>query len=387
MSASRADTGLPPEPVRRIPGDEAGEPADGIGLCLSGGGYRAMLFHLGSLWRLNQAGMLGRIDRISSVSGGSITAAALAQSWAKLEFDAAGTAAGLEEEVIAPVRELAGETIDEGAIALGILTPDTIGERVAAALRKHLFGERTLQDLPDEPRFVINATNLASGVLWRFSKPYMADYRVGTINSPTTPLAEAVAASAAFPPVLSPFVLELEDAAWETVEGNELTDADYRDRVVLADGGVYDNLGLETVWKRCRTVLVSDGGGQLADDPNPPTDWARQSLRVLKVIDSQVRGLRKRQIHDAYEHGLREGAYWGLRSVLAGFDAPDLLPCPPEQTQALAEQPTRLRAVDARLQERLINWGFAACDGALRSRVDRDLEAPAGFPYPEAGVG
>src|SRR5262245_28221555 len=46
----------------------------GIALCLSGGGYRAMLFHLGALWRLNEAGLLSQLKRISSVSGGSITA-------------------------------------------------------------------------------------------------------------------------------------------------------------------------------------------------------------------------------------------------------------------------------------------------------------------------
>jgi NTE family protein len=376
-----------PGPVRWLPTDERSEPTDGVGLCLSGGGYRAMLYHLGSLWRLSDAGLLARLDRISSVSGGSITAGVLGQSWGELGFDERGVAEGFEERVVRPVRELASRTVDEGAIALGILTPDTIGERVAAALQKHLFGERTLQDLPDSPRFVINATNLASGVLWRFSKPYMADYRVGTIRSPSAALAAAVAASAAFPPVLSPFVLELEDPPWETVEGNELTGPEYRDRVVLADGGVYDNLGLETVWKRCLTVLVSDGGGRLADDPDPPADWPRQSIRVLKVIDNQVRDLRKRQIHDAYGSGARLGAYWGIRSEIDDFGCPDPLPCPADRTLALAELPTRLRALDDSLQERLINWGFAACDAAIRTRLAQDLAAPSGFPYPGAGLG
>ena len=53
------------------------EPEDGVALCLSGGGYRAMLFHLGALWRLNEAGFLPRLARVSSVSGGSITAGLL----------------------------------------------------------------------------------------------------------------------------------------------------------------------------------------------------------------------------------------------------------------------------------------------------------------------
>ena len=55
---------------------------DGIALCLSGGGYRAMVFHVGALWRLNEAGLLRKLNRISSVSGGSITSAALALHWA-----------------------------------------------------------------------------------------------------------------------------------------------------------------------------------------------------------------------------------------------------------------------------------------------------------------
>ena len=50
----------------------------GIGLAFSGGGFRATLFHLGSLWRLNELGYLPKLDRISSVSGGSITAGRLA---------------------------------------------------------------------------------------------------------------------------------------------------------------------------------------------------------------------------------------------------------------------------------------------------------------------
>ena len=68
-------------PVHEIPGDELRSPQEGIALCLSVGGYRAMLFHLGALWRLNELGHLSRLARISSVSGGSITAGALAKNW------------------------------------------------------------------------------------------------------------------------------------------------------------------------------------------------------------------------------------------------------------------------------------------------------------------
>jgi NTE family protein len=57
--------------------DPTKPPRPGIALCLSGGGYRAMLFHVGALLRLNELGLLLSLDRVSSVSGGSITAALL----------------------------------------------------------------------------------------------------------------------------------------------------------------------------------------------------------------------------------------------------------------------------------------------------------------------
>ena len=46
-----------------------------IGLALSGGGYRAAAYHIGTLRALHRLGILDKVDVISSVSGGSITAA------------------------------------------------------------------------------------------------------------------------------------------------------------------------------------------------------------------------------------------------------------------------------------------------------------------------
>jgi NTE family protein len=156
--------------------------------------------------------------------------------------------------------------------------------------------------------------------------------------------------------------------------------------VFLTDGGVYDNLGLETAWKRYETVLVSDGGGKLEPEEAPKSDWARHSYRVLNLIDNQVRSLRKRQVIDSYESGARKGAYWGIRTNIADYQLADPLDCPHDRTMALAETPTRLKRLDDEVQERLINWGFAVCDAALRKHVAPQLKKPAGFPYPPAGV-
>jgi len=348
-----------------------------------------MLFHVGALWRLNELGYLPKLDRVSSVSGGSITAATLGRNWARLNFDGAGVARDFVPQLVAPVRNLAGKTIDTRSIIGGILRPRrTIGDSVAGAYNTHLFRHDTLQGLPDRPRFVINATNVQTGSLWRFSKPFMADYRIGVYPDPEVELAVAVAASSAFPPVLSPVRLAVDPTNYAPEGRGPLHRSPYTDKVVLSDGGVYDNLGLETAWKRYTTILVSDGGGQMAPDPNAHTDWARHALRINSVIDNQVRSLRKRQTIAGFERGDRTGAYWGIRSRIDKFAAPGgALACPPELTFALAATKTRLARMPDDLQERLINWGYAICDAAMRAHVVSDSDVAWKFPHPQRGVG
>jgi NTE family protein len=370
---------------------------EGIALCLSGGGYRAMMFHVGCLWRLNEAGLLGKLSRVSSVSGGSITAAVLGMNWEKLQFTSNGTSEHFGELLVKPIRKMASTTIDESSILGGIFLPGTISEHIAKHYKEILFGDATLQNLPDDtnldkpaPRFVINATNVQSGVLMRFSRPYIWDYKVGRILSPKLPLALAVTASSAFPPILSPCEIDLSDFGVRClpVDGKEpLSFEPYISKLVLSDGGVYDNLGLETAWKRYRTILVSDGGGHYKPEPSPHHDWARHAFRILDLIDSQVRALRTRQIMGLLELKERLGSYWSIRQDIGCFaGASPSLPCPEPQTRALAEIPTRLKQMDENTQDCLINWGYAVCDASLRSWYTNSLLAPAGFPYPTSGI-
>jgi NTE family protein len=382
-------------PATRIPTDDPAEkPSEGIALCLSGGGYRAMVFHLGALIRLNELGLLPRLKRISSVSGGSITSAMLGLKWKNLAFGSDGVAADLLAEVVTPIRALAATTIDEGSIIGGILLPGSINERVAGHYAKALYGDATLQDLPTDgagPRFVINATNVQTGALWRFSKPYMGDWMVGLIPNPTVRLADAVGASSAFPPFLSPAVLKVDPGAFKNDPTCPLQEQPFTSRVILSDGGVYDNLGLETAWKRYRTVLVSDAGGKLEPEPMPKEDWAEHAYRVLNLVDNQVRCLRKRQIIDAFQRtGTdHDGTYWGIRTNIADYGLSDALVCPHDRTMQLADVPTRLKALEAPLQERLINWGYAVCDAAMRKHAAGYLPsnptAPV-FPYFLSGI-
>lgn len=376
-----------PETRNTFPVSEATDgpaPTDGVGLCLSGGGYRAMLFHAGSLWRLLDAGKLGELTRISSVSGGSITAAILALAWETI------TAEGLpafRREVVDPLRAMARTTIDERSILSGVLLPGSIGQYLSAAYDRHLFQGRTLQDLPETPRLIINATNLETGSLFRFSRREIRDWRIGRIPAPDLPICDAVAASSAFPPVLSPFILDVSPDDFEPPAGEEISDEAFRSEISLSDGGVYDNLGLQQVWGRCRTVLVSDAGGRIADDASPPGDWARQSIRVMEVIDQQVRNLRLLQVVGSLARGERSGAFWSARSDIADYGLADALPCPQHLTSVLAATPTRLRRMPEKLQEQLINWGYAVTDAAIRRYWSGTIAPPTGFPYPHSGIG
>jgi NTE family protein len=217
----------------------------------------------------------------------------------------------------------------------------------------------------------------------------MGDYQVGLWSKPTLRLAVAVAASSAFPPVLSPCLLDLEDKPDPIPDGKcppPYRGPPYTTKAVLSDGGVYDNLGLETAYRRYKTILVSDGGMKMAAEPEPHEDWALHSKRVLELIDNQVRSLRKRILIEAFVNKDRTGAYWGIGTHLVdyklkkafgepddpfGYLAEDKPPW--KNTEQLAATPTRLAALDSLRQKALINWGYVVCDAALRAHVVADL--------------
>jgi NTE family protein len=291
------------------PGGET--PQQGIGLCLSGGGYRAMLFHTGVLLRLAEFGYLGSGDRIgkqgpmgslmrvSSVSGGSIIAGILGLAWRDLQVDDPDVVDRFREHVLGPVQHFASQTTVSVMSGIAAMIFKTINKSVVKVYRKRLFGTKTLQDLPDYPRFVINATNLQSGALWRFSKPYNRDWQVGEIGNPNDQIANAVGASSAFPPFLSPARFNYKESQYTPDSGMGLQQPPYTTRPLLADGGVYDNLGMETVFRHCKTILVSNAGGGYEAAAKVPGDWVLQSYRVMKTIDNQVRSLRKRVLLNA----------------------------------------------------------------------------------------
>jgi NTE family protein len=362
----------------------------GIGLALSGGGFRATLFHIGTLWRLNELALLEKIDRISAVSGGAITAGMLAKEWERLDFKG-GIARAFLSLVVDPLRDFCRRTVDALAIGQGLLTPwKSVSEAVQARYDEYLFGGISLRRLPENPRFVFNSTNLQTGKDFRFSRPYIGDYRIGLIRDPDLPLSVAVTASSAFPPVLSPVILR-DLPPFELVEGADLHgDPRYSREIYLTDGGTYDNLGLETVWNRYDTVLVSDAGAPFKIDDTVRVDWLSQARAALDVATDQARGLRKRALIADFKAGERRGAYWGIDTHIRDYPLANPMPCREKLTEPLAEIRTRLNFFNEEEQGRLINWGYALCDAALRSYASGlapNAVRPTAWPVPSQPLG
>ena len=320
-----------------------------------------------------------------AVSGGSITAGLLAKEWVNLDFQS-GVARAFQQRIVEPLRDFCRLTIDAVAIGHGLLNPwESVSEAVQQRYDEHLFQGFSLRQVPEPPRFVFNSTNLQTGKSFRFSKPYMGDYRIGLIRDPDAPLSLAVTASSAFPPVLSPVVLK-SPPSFEAVTGSDLNgDPRYTTEIYLTDGGTYDNLGLETVWNRYDTVLVSDAGAPFKASEVPRTDWLSQARLALDVATDEARALRKRALIADFKAKLRDGAYWGIDTKIGNYPLADPMTCRREVVEPLAAIRTRLNPFSDEEQGRLINWGYALCDAALRSHASAlvpDATRPAAWLVP-----
>ncbi len=364
----------PPQELRRH--------EDEVGLALSGGGFRAALFGLGTLWRLNDCGWLKRLSRITSVSGGSITSAYLGMNWRKLAFDANGVAQNFEPLIARPLEHFCSLHIDVPCVIKGMLTPwMTAGDFVARAYKHELYTldsglAATLQDLPAEgegPTFILYATNLQTGVSVRFTREHIYDWRLGQLRDPDTTLAVAVGASSAFPPVLSPVHLRTDPSRWHAPPSGPPKDLQrLRARMILSDGGVYDNLGVEAIFARCGTVLVSDAGAPGTVVTSPWTNWLGQLARVRSIMMEQTRALRRRMIMANLTSNPRvsRGSLWRIGTRIDRFQLPDAMIHDNEITVAQQFVRTRLNPLTPKEQGHLINWGYALCDAAMRRHVD-----------------
>ena len=135
-----------------------------LGLGLSGGGYRATLFNLGALIRLNELGLMGKIKRITSVSGGSITNGYLAMRWNDLQFNDDGVIERFKENIVEPLWDFCSKSLDAKAIIWGTLDPfHRVSDKITCAYNKGLFKHFKMASIPfggGIPQFLFYGTNL-----------------------------------------------------------------------------------------------------------------------------------------------------------------------------------------------------------------------------------
>jgi len=289
----------------------------GIALCLSGGGFRAAIFHLGALRRLNELGILSQVNTITSVSGGSIISAYLAE---KLQpWPTSGSVLGdWDTKIALPFKDFVRKDICTIPFLKGLLPWNWFRPRVQVEALTNCYFDRltklNMSELPQNPNFIFCATDLVFGVNWEMSRDKIGDYQAGYI-SPTPSdfkVATAIAASSCFPPLFRPMPIP--------VDSDKLTGGGYtssnRNMLVsklrLTDGGVYDNMGFEPVCKSHKVVLVSDGGApfEFKESITP----IKQIQRYLEVVGKQSVSLRKRWLMLSYTKKIMEGTYWGISS-------------------------------------------------------------------------
>jgi NTE family protein len=368
----------------------AEEDRSGLALCLSGGGFRASLFHLGALRRLNELGILSKVSTISSVSGGSILSAHLA---ARLQpWPPAGEVAGDWQQVEDRFAEFSGHNLRTSAILKRLLPWNWFRTSTGVmALMERYQKELTglaLDALPERPRFVLSATEMGFGVNWVFEKERAGDYQIGYLkpSPPDWSLGRAVAASSCFPPVFNPMPIRKAHDQYSGGKARKGEREDVARGLRLTDGGVYDNLGLEPVWKSHATVLVSDGGATF--DPEPDKGLFRRLKRYSDIIANQVGVLRKRWLISNFISGELKGTYWGIGSHVGNYGLPGHPGYSPGLVdEIISEVRTDLDAFSEAEFRVLVNQGYLLADAAVTKHqpqlIDATPPASLDIPYPE----
>lgn len=334
----------------REAGDQSVAPV--IALALSGGGARAMAFHLGCMRALHDRSLLERVAVLSTVSGGSVIGAC----WAYwdcdfAEFDRRMTSLlrkGIQRSIlwsalfsietfkIIPtivLTAIPSALIGVVRMVLHILRltlrlPTAFAENWLAGLsrslpiwgslstafervlRRKLFGKTKLCDIKRQGlEVVINACDLRTETAFRFGSSISGGWRYGRIRDNNIAVAKAVASSAAFPLLLPPFVERFEFECQGQV---------YSDRVVLTDGGVFDNLGVSVLEPgrdaavSVNTYLISHiisanaGAGQASGDGSPFW-WIDRVTQSFETVHRKVQDAAYARLHRHVESGALRG--------------------------------------------------------------------------------
>lgn len=228
-----------------------------IGLALSGGGMRAAVFHLGILQALAEEGLLQQVSRISTVSGASLCMGLIyslnQQSWP--------TNSVYLDCILPAIKSMiTTKDIQWTALCKLLLMPhywDNKVDLLSNVIEKKWGIHCCLQDIPTYPLWIINTTAFETGKDFRIS-PIRMGTKSASVLKPQFQLSRAMGASAGFPVLIGPYKLKTHNYNWVDHTGNSVDDT--IDPVLhLWDGGVYDNMGLDPIFK------IKNGGGMSND--------------------------------------------------------------------------------------------------------------------------
>lgn len=294
-------------------------------LALSGGGTRAMMFHLGVLRYMAEQGKLERIDRVSTVSGGSLLIGLIlgesSMRWPSSEHFMKHVLPTLREKIC--THRLVRQSLRRLVLPWNWKFALSRANLLAIALEKEWGVVNKLSDLPSAPEISINGTPAENGKRFRFKRDKLGDYTIGYAPTGDYQLANALAVSAAVPGIFGPLVLEMRQFKWErrpyfgAPEGSEVPVTPKFDCLHLYDGGVYDNLGIEPFFDAGKRlpkegsgiVIVSDGGAPLKEGFSFRRINPFRFKRFADILSDQSRSLRVRGFMSYLTANPGAGAY------------------------------------------------------------------------------
>lgn len=326
-----------------------------FGVSLSGGGYRAAGYHIGTLKKLNELGVLNKVDVLSTISGGSITGALyclhhgdfesfekkiitaittksvigyVLTSWLFLRSTIPGLVL-LVSSFVLPFTKWSSYSILPLLLLIFLiiryqfrLLP--LSYIIEKAYNDFFFNDATLEDLCERPELAIGSTNLQTSRHFTFSKRKMEDSAYAYYKTPiyfngaTFPVARSVIASSCVPFAFTPI----------SIDPTYFRDPNLANTVnpKLVDGGVYDNQGIHKITQdnssyACDIVLVSDAGNQLPFEKS----YNNTFTLLLRTVDTFMARIKNFQMMQNIfqEPNRREIAYhslgWDLENCLPGF--------------------------------------------------------------------
>ncbi|MEX0283321.1 MAG: patatin-like phospholipase family protein [Paracoccaceae bacterium] len=384
-----------------------------IGLALSGGGSRAMAFHLGCLRALHDLKLLDQVEVVSTVSGGSVIGGMFVAnrdpfpefekrvrehlakgfvrpSIAKAFTTSEGIRALFCWTLLVPIN-LSLTLVSSFGGALSRLMPperrkDWKLDRLHPLFRRFasrttilqkvfdedVFKGQNLKDLPENgPLLIVNAAELRTGSAFYFSQESSGTWRIGELAQQDISLAHAVSASAAYPLFLP--------ALDEVLPFNAKDGTRREERVILSDGGIYDNLGLAPLWPdrdpqislnvtKVDTIICCRAGYGLRLDA--PTQFLLARMKsVFFCIFDRTQNAATKRLFDLLEAGKLKGV---IMPYLGQYDA--RLACPPDDLVTREEAyayPTDFSAMPEKWIEKLSRRGEQLTAALVREHLSR----------------